>query len=155
MFANPESIIVDSYISNFINGSTLTYGLSIYTLIIVMSYLNCINNIFYFLFIKNNYIIIYSTNYIVNDNIFYTADGSDLMSGSGSGSGSASGSGSRSALGGESSNNNSGGSKSRGEGNGNNKRSHEDEDEDEGYGRELWKRFKDNQTKLEADYDKK
>jgi len=155
MFANPESILVDSYISNFINGSTLTYGLSIYTLIIVMSYLNCINNIFYFLFIKNNYIIIYSTNYIVNDNIFYTADGSDLMSGSGSGSGSASGSGSRSAPGGESSNNNSGGSKNRGEGNGNNKRSHEDEDEDEGYGRELWKRFKDNQTKLEADYDKK
>jgi hypothetical protein len=55
MFANPDSIILDSYSSNYTHGIPLSVYQSNYIILIGMSYLNCINNIIYYLFNwKNN-----------------------------------------------------------------------------------------------------
>src|SRR5271154_1691425 len=83
MFANPESIFVDSYSSNYSHGISLSIYQSNYIILIVMSYLNCINNIIYYLFKwKNN-----PDQYNIPNPYILLSGKSDVPSGSGNPSG--------------------------------------------------------------------
>jgi len=115
MFANPESIILDSYSSNYTQGISLSIYQSNYIILIMMSYLNCINNIFYNLIKWKNYSDQYNIpNYILLSGRSHAPSGSGIPSGFGQGS----------------SNSNTGGSNGGGGDNNNKKRKHEEGEEE-------------------------
>lgn len=122
MFANPESIIGDSYSSNYSHGISLSIYQSNYIILTGMSYLNCINNIIYYLLNwKNN-----PDQYNIPNPYILLAGRSDVPSGSGNPSGSGQGG----------FNSNTGGSNGGGDddNNKNNKRKHEEGDGDQEIG---------------------
>jgi NADH-ubiquinone oxidoreductase chain 5 len=122
MFTNPESIIVDSYSSNYSHGIPLSIYQSNYIILIGMSYLNCINNIIYYLLnLKNN-----PDQYNIPNPYILLSGRSDVPSGSGNPSGFSQGG----------FNSNTGGSNGGGDDDNNNnkKRKHEEGDGDQEIG---------------------
>jgi len=122
MFANPESIVVDSYSSNYSHGISLSIYQSNYIILIGMSYLNCINNIIYYLLNwKNN-----PDQYNIPNPYILLSGRSDVPSGSGNPSG----------FGQGGFNSNTGGSNGGGDDDNNNnkKRKHEEGDGDQEMG---------------------
>src|ERR1700724_2335509 len=117
MFANPESIIVDSYSSNYYYGSSLSIYQSNYIILIVMSYLNCINNIIYYLLNWKNKL----DQYNIPNPYILLAGKSDAPSGSGNPSG----------FGQGGFNSNTGGPTGGGDDNNNNKKRKHEEGEQE------------------------
>jgi hypothetical protein len=123
MFANSESIIVDSYSSNYSHGISLSMYQSNYIIFIGMSYINCINNIIYYLLNwKNN-----PDEYNIPNPYILLSGRSDVPSGHGNSSG----------FGQGGFNSNTGGSNSGGDDDNNNnnkKRKHEEENGDQEIG---------------------